>query len=109
MPGCDSGSYSALLALTVYVSGASEMNEKAPDASEVLCPVCDGDVTLTTAPAIGACVAASTTRPRSVPVVPARAPQGIATATTRTSPTISFPILKKSAFKLAEYNFLALP
>ena len=53
MPGCDCGSYPALLALTVYVSGGSEMNENAPAASETLCAVCDGEAAITTAPAIG--------------------------------------------------------
>ena len=71
MPGCDCGSYPGLVALTVYVSGCSEMNENAPAASETLCAVCDGETAITTAPATGACVSVSTTRPRSVPVVPA--------------------------------------
>ncbi len=101
MPGCDCGSYPVFVALTVYVSGASEMNENEPDASVVLCAVCDGDAAVTVAPASGACVAASTTRPRSVPVVPALATDDAAMTNATTSATVAC-FIKKSAFKLAE-------
>ncbi len=83
------------------------MNEKSPDASETVCAACDGDTAVTAAPAIGACDTASTTRPRSVPVVPALASQGWRMRKRRASPAIRFPIVKKSAFKPAEYNLLA--
>ncbi len=101
MPGCDCGSYPVLLALTVYVSGGSEMNEKDPEASETLCAVCDGEVATIAAPATGACVAASTTRPRSVPVVPAIVSAGMARSTKATIATTAF-LIKKNVVKLAE-------
>jgi hypothetical protein len=52
------------------------MNEKFPEASVVVDAVCAGAVAVTTAPATGTPVPASTTRPRIVPVVPARAERG---------------------------------
>ncbi len=101
MPGCDWGSYPALVALTVYVSGGSEMKEKAPEASDVLCAVCDGEEAITTAPAIGACVAASTTRPFSVPVVPAIVSAGMARSAKANTAMTAF-LIKKNVVKLAE-------
>jgi hypothetical protein len=55
----------------VYVSGESDMNCQKPLASVVVDSICEGDVTLTLAPAIGALVAVSKTRPCKRPVVPA--------------------------------------
>ena len=62
-PGCDCGSYPFFVALTVYVSGPSEMNENRPAASVIVCAVCDGEFTTTSAPAIGAPLGVSTTLP----------------------------------------------
>ena len=90
------------------------MNENAPAESETDCAVCEGETTVTVAPATGALVAASTTRPRKVPVVPALAPIGMATRMTSATIRLSTCLLdgqpgplKKSAFTCAECNFLA--
>ena len=96
IPGCDCGSYPDLLALTVYVSGASETNENVPEESETLCAVWEGDAAVTTAPAMGACVVESVIRPRKVPVVPAIISAGTERSNTATTaPTAT--LMKKAA------------
>ncbi len=73
MPASDSDSKPACDAEIVYVSGPSEMKMKRPEASVFTCAICDGLVAVTSAPAIGAFVDASTTLPTIVPVVAAPA------------------------------------
>src|SRR5579862_20843 len=73
MPGTAPASYPAFSARTVYVSGESEMNRNSPAESLVVVAACCGDTAVTVAPAIGAPVVESTTRPRSEPVFEARA------------------------------------
>ncbi len=62
--------------LTVYVSGASEMNANRPLASVVVRADCEGLCTLTAAPATGRFDCVSTTVPLIAPVVPAGALSG---------------------------------
>src|ERR1700682_4101473 len=57
--------------LRAYVSGASERNANDPFLSETVVAEPEGLATVTLAPAIGACEAASRTLPVSAPVVPA--------------------------------------
>jgi hypothetical protein len=59
-------------AVTVYVSGASEMKPKCPVESVVVVAACDGEVAETAASAIGALLVASTALPVMPPVVPAK-------------------------------------
>ena len=61
---------------TVYVSGASEMNENRPLASDEVRADCDGLWTLTVAPMMGLFDCASTTVPPIAPVVPASTASG---------------------------------
>src|SRR5579862_2903238 len=73
MPGTAPASYPAFSARTVYVSGESEMNRNSPAESLLVVAACCGETAVTFAPAIGAPVVESTTRPRSEPVFEARA------------------------------------
>src|SRR5580700_11296151 len=71
MPAIETVLNPACAAEIVYVSGASERKRNLPEASVVTRPIWDGLVAVTSAPAIGARVTASTTVPAIVPVVPA--------------------------------------
>src|ERR1700682_2823478 len=77
----------------VYVSGASERNEKRPVASLVVVDDCEGLTALTRAPAMGLLVEASTTFPLIAPVVPARTlvvPWRTNASTIRAAPMLRF-------------------
>jgi hypothetical protein len=70
MPVSADVSKPVLIAVIVYVSGASESIEKRPEASVVTVAVCDGLTASTRAPATGPPVVLDTT-PVIEPVVPA--------------------------------------
>jgi hypothetical protein len=55
----------------VYVSGPSERKTKLPPPSVDVVTLCDADEIVTAAPATGAWLTESKTRPRTAPVVPA--------------------------------------
>src|SRR5476649_2792965 len=71
MPGCEDVSKPSLLAVTSYVSGESETNEKLPEAPVGVDTDSDGAVAVTLTPASGVPSFDDTT-PLSAPVVPAR-------------------------------------
>src|SRR5450755_415828 len=69
-PDCATASKLSFVAVTVYVSGISETNEKCPVVSVVVDTISDGDDAVTFAPESGE-PSCSVTTPLSAPVVPA--------------------------------------
>ena len=72
-PASEIGSNPCFSAPTTYVSGARVRKRNAPDGSLVVVAVYDGEMALTLTPPTPAEPPASTIRPVSTPVVPARA------------------------------------
>src|ERR1700678_969766 len=70
-PLAENGSYPLRSIVMTYVSGASDRNTKRPPESVCVVATWDGLLTRTSAPATGCPLAAETTVPAKLPVVPA--------------------------------------